>query len=154
MLHVQVPELDNLNLQLKQVASAARVSLDNIAGYGLAAVETLFPLTLSIHQPTSLLAPFSSNRETGKLNADLRKVESALKKYTKLKKSPKGDRFEEVLSKFYKGAKEKVDQLLEQVEDAKKHAEEVGLCFECVWCPHFVDFAESSLTVCALPSDV
>jgi hypothetical protein len=137
---VQVPELDNLNLQLKQVASAARVSLDNIAGYGLAPTWGEKPsrrpfalMTFSAHLEYPFLAPLSSYRETSKLNADLRKVESALKKYTKLKKSPKGDRFEEVLGKFYKGAKEKVDQLLEQVEDARKHAEEVGHWFECVW---------------------
>lgn len=108
-------------------------------------------LTLSVHQPPSLLAPFSFCRETGKLNADLRKVESALKKYTKLKKSPKGDRFEEVLGKFYKGAKEKVDQLLEQLEDAKKHAGEVGHCSECVWCPLFAGFAKKSANCLRAP---
>lgn len=52
-------------------------------------------------------------------------METALKKYSKLKKSPKGDRFEEVLSDFFKKAEEKVDQLLELLQDSKKNVAEV-----------------------------
>lgn len=67
------------------------------------------------------------HRETGKLAGDVRKTEGALKKYAKLKKTPKGDCFQEALKTFCESATAQVELLQALVDEAKKNAHEVRL---------------------------